>query len=220
MIANIKERKVIESAVGLLYKNGSKIAIRDVPVGSVIIVETPEEDEFVYQILIVYRKMKDIVRCAFDYYGQIEDDLRVAPNEKVVILNGALPQAYSIPPRLEQKPISKEEVQSRTRNAVIVCEKGEYYLSQVTHTRQGVPLSGWVVEGEWRLHIRDGAFHAASNKEPLFTVDEFSVVYIPKRIRDSGMGYEEVLDWALETVPPEYRVVHKIESKETAYDRG
>lgn len=204
MIANKKERVIIANSIADLYKKGQKVSAKDVPLGSVIIVETPEDDEFLYQIITVYRTGKTLVRGASDYYGQIEDDIRIAPNEQVVVLTAATVEI----PELSENALQEKEQKLRTevkergtRAVIFLAGKARWIVSQLRHDKSGLPTSAWVVDGGWRLRIKDGSFFCGGNKLPISSVQDYRVVYLPKNIADMHWNYDQFFEWAEKEVP-------------------
>lgn len=214
MIANKKERVIIANSIADLYKKGQKVSAKDVPLGSVIIVETPEDDEFLYQMITVYRTGKTLVRGASDYYGQIEDDIRIDPNEQVVVLTTAV---FELSPgrKISREEIAKEdhrirsEVKGRTSHAIIITPRKKWLVSHLRHDKTGLPISAWVVSGGWRLRIKNGDFFVGRNKIASTSVPEYRIVYLPKHISKKDWEYDQFFEWQETEVPKDAGVFFK-----------
>jgi hypothetical protein len=218
MIANKKERVIIANSIADLYKKGQKVSAKDVPLGSVIIVETPEDDEFLYQMVTVYRTGKTLVRAASDYYGQVEDDIRIAPNEQVVVLTAVVESSsgrkISREERFEQVLRLRSEVKDRTSHAIIITPEKKWLVSHLRHDKSGLPTSAWVVGAAWRIRIKNGDFFCGQNKTPIASVDKYRVIYLPKHITDRRWRYDQVLEWAEENVPTDAGVFFEFPKSE------
>lgn len=90
-ISTKKERSVFNSALPNLFERGGKTRAADVSVGSLVLAQFHDdhcgEDEYLYDLLIVYRVGKKVVRCANvgnDYINH--DDFELKPDQEVVVL--------------------------------------------------------------------------------------------------------------------------------------
>lgn len=100
MVANKKEREIIDSVLKNMYDGSVRVQVKDVPVGSLILARFVEELDgetlHDYEIFILYRRNTKNVRCSIPpsestagLYGR--DEFALDMDEEVVVLQSASP---------------------------------------------------------------------------------------------------------------------------------
>lgn len=210
MISNRLERTQIYAALGIMYANGLKTPARDIPVNSLVIVETKDEhdEQPYYQLFLIYRRSLLTIRCAFFNGDIMEDDFEIKPDDLVVLLqpNPVPSEPIVKKTRAEKNVEAMEEVRTRTTRAILYGNGTEYYLSELRHNKEGRPTSGIVENGGWRIRFdpKGNAFNGR-NPQKMFTMDVFEMIYIPTTVWKKARCYDSVMNWG-ERVPKEFRI--------------
>lgn len=98
MVANKKEREIIDGVLQKMYDQSVRVPMKDVPIGSLILARFEEELDgetlFDYEIFIAYRRNTKNVRCSLPpsestagLYGR--DEFALEMTDEVVILQPA-----------------------------------------------------------------------------------------------------------------------------------
>lgn len=224
-----KERVVLNGAFKSLYENGEKMMISTLPPGTVILscskddlVEEGDPDEFIYQILVIYRVSAKEVLCAhFNSDLFPETGFGFDAKQMVVVLgdhNSLARNRQTI-----GKPHSTLEglrlsVQTRT-NSIVLYRSGDdsdvLFLTNVRHGKDGTPLGGYVVNGGYNITLRRGlltSFWDSKNPARKQQTPYFEVLYVDAALRKKAakrrlgyLEYDEVFEH-MKTVPKRFRI--------------
>lgn len=218
-----RERGIIDNAFRLLYENGHKMLVSTLPEGTVILDratdEHCEDGENIYQVFVLYRVgAKKIYGAHFNSDLIAETGFEIDPKAMVVVLgdrNNLSFKREQVGAKHTPQEGLRLSVQTRTRSLVLFrygVSSNVLFLTEVRHDKDGVPLGGYVVNGGYRMTLRNGAMKDGGDTATQLPTDYFEVLYVDEALRRKAakrrlgyLEYEEVFEH-MNAVPKKFRL--------------